>query len=53
MSRRGACILGVVVFAVGGAVLAYGGDAGVVWGTICGVVGLGLIAWGVLRRPAA
>lgn len=51
MSRRAALIIGAVLFAGGGALLAFAGDPGVTWGTICGLAGLGLIGWSVLSRP--
>lgn len=53
MSRRGALVLGAILFAAGGALLAFAGAAGVTWGTLCGLAGLGLIGWGVLGRRSA
>ncbi len=51
MSRRAAILIGTALFAAGGALLAFAGQAGVAPGTICGLAGLGLIGWSVLARP--
>lgn len=52
MSRRGAIVIGVAAFAAGGAILAFAGPSGAAAGTICGLAGLGLVGWSLLRaRP--
>jgi hypothetical protein len=50
VSRRAAIIIGAGLFAAGGVLLAFGGNAGVMPGTVCGLAGLGLLGWTALRR---
>lgn len=50
MSRRGFLVMGAMVLAARGQFLAFAADAGVAPGTICGLAGLGLVAWSALRR---
>ena len=45
-------LIGIALFAAGGAILAFAGTSGVAPGTICGLAGLGLIGWSLVRaRP--